>query len=137
MNAETLKIAARLREIFQEHGGEANKSLVQIIPSALLAWAEALGDEPVYEYRALSQEPDRAFPREDFRGRTDDEMWQDWKGEPANPEGDGPPVDTTDLSGVEGLAHASARERVAWAIRDGKRVKAWVERRVVGPWERV
>jgi hypothetical protein len=79
-----------------------------------------------YEYRVLKQ--GRHFPElvDGMIFRDDDPLWVDWM---PNDEG---PVDLTGLSGVLGIVEATARE----AEYDGaKGVR--IERREVGPWERV
>lgn len=85
------------------------------------------------EYRVLLRDPSRPFPREVFSAREDDAIWKDWVGEPKADDGEGPPIDTTHLSGVLGLAEATVLENTVWKPK----AVCWIEEREVTDWHRV
>lgn len=89
-----------------------------------------MSNEPIYEYRVLAYRPGRHFPKEKTF-RSDEAIWKDWKGTAPDPE-DGQVLDFSGLSGVLGIAEATAREEEL----DGAKVVV-IERREVSPWEQI
>lgn len=83
-----------------------------------------------YEIRVSGYRPGRYVPSQ-YTFNSESDMWKNWEGEPPNPE-DGQELDFTGLTGVLGLAEATAREFKA----DGCK-KVVIERRQVGPWEEI